>query len=221
MLRRPMNLPRPRHAGIVVALLAYLAASIPAGADEASVVGKVAKSRPVAGSKLDGRSLPVADGGDVHRNEQLWTGAGGRVQLALSDGSAVELGENARLTLDEFVLPDGGAGRLVLRSIAGAFRFAGGAIDQSAAAGAKDGAVKIVTPVATMTVRGTDFFAGPIDGAYGVFVFHGEVAVATSAGSVTLKDGEGTSMKRSSEPPAPVKRWPAAKIARAVKLVGF
>jgi hypothetical protein len=69
-------------------------------------------------------------------------------------------------------------------------------------------------------VRGTEFFAGPIDGTYGVFVYHGEVAVATSAGSVTLKDGEGTSLTASSVAPTPPKRWGDAKIARADKLVG-
>jgi len=204
------------HAGMVLAVLSCLAASISVQAEEAPVVGQVQKSHPAVGSKLDGQSRALADGTDIHRNEQLWTGVGGRLQVTLSDGAAVELGENARLTLDDFVLPEGGAGRLLIRSIAGAFRFAGGAIDKSA-----PGAVKIVTPVATMTVRGTDFFAGPIDGTYGVFVFHGRVDVATAGGSVSLADGEGTSIAKSSAAPGPIKRWGADKIARAEKLVGF
>ena len=121
------------------------------------------------------------------------------------------------MVLDEFVLPEGGnAGTQVLRSISGALRFVGGAVDQS-----KPGATKIVTPIATMTVRGTEFFAGPIDGAYGVFVFHGQVDVATSAGSVSLTDGQGTSLSASRIAPTPPKTWGAAKIARAEKLVGY
>jgi hypothetical protein len=72
-----------------------------------------------------------------------------------------------------------------------------------------------------MTVRGTEFFAGPIDGAYGVFVFDGEVDVATSAGSVTLKKGEGTTLTESRVAPTPPKLWGAAKIARAERLVGY
>ena len=205
---------------MALAACACIAGSASAWADEAPVVGQVEKSHPAVGSKLDGRSRTLADGIDIHRSEQLWTGAGGRLQVALSDGAAVALGENARLTLDDFVLPQGGTGdgtgRMLIRSIGGAFRFAGGAIDESA-----PGAVKIVTPVATMTVRGTDFFAGPIDGAYGVFVFHGKVEVATAAGSVSLSDGEGTSITRSSAAPGAIKRWGADKIARAEKLVGF
>jgi hypothetical protein len=201
---------------MVLVVLSCLAATTSVRAEEASVVGRVEKSRPEVGSKLDGQSRTLADGVEVHRNEQLWTGAGARMHVALTDGAAVELGENARLTLDDFVLPEGGMGRLLIRSITGAFRFAGGAIDKSA-----PGAVKIVTPVATLTLRGTDFFAGPIDGSYGVFVFHGRVDVATAAGSVSLTDGEGTSITKSSAPPGEVKRWGAAKIARAEKLVGF
>jgi hypothetical protein len=72
-----------------------------------------------------------------------------------------------------------------------------------------------------MTARRAEFFAGSIDGAYGVFVYHGEVDVATSGGSVTLKDGEGTTLTQSGVAPTPPKLWPAAKIARAEKLVGY
>ena len=201
---------------MVLAAWSCFAAGMAARADDAPVVGQVEKSHPAVGSKFGGRSRELADGTAVYRNEQLWTGAGGRLQVALSDGAALALGENARLTLDDFVLPEAGAGRLLIRSIAGAFRFVGGTIDKSA-----PGAVKIVTPVATMTVRGTDFFAGPIDGTYGVFVFHGKVEVATGGGSVSLSDGEGTSITRSSAAPGPIKRWGADKIARAEKLIEF
>lgn len=185
--------------------------------DEAPVVGNVQKARPVSASRFAGRERPLEAGTEVHRDEQLWTGAGGRLQLTLSDGSTVDLGENARLVLDDFVLPQGATpASLLIRSISGAFRFTGGAIDQASA-----GAVRIVTPVAVMTVRGTDFFAGPIDGAFGVFVFHGNVQVATAGGSASLTDGEGTSVKSSSDAPGPIKRWPPDKIARAEALVGF
>jgi hypothetical protein len=200
--------------GTLLALGGWLATA--AQAEQPPVVGSAQKLQPAAGARDGAKDRVLEVGAAVHRDEQLWTGKGGRLEIALADGSTVNLGENARMTLDDFVLPQDGNAALLIRSVSGALRFAGGAIDK-----AKPGAVKIVTPVATMVVRGTDFFAGPIDGAYGVFVFSGEVTVANSAGSVTLKDGEGTSMTTSSVAPAPVKRWPADKIARAAKLVGF
>jgi len=188
-----------------------------AQASEAEVIGNAEQMKPEAGARLEGEARALEIGAAVHRDEQVWTASGGRLDIKFTDGSTISLGENARVVLDEFVLPEGaGAGTQVLRSITGALRFVGGAVDKS-----KPGATKIVTPIATMTVRGTDFFAGPIDGTYGVFVFHGEVAVATGAGSVTLKDGEGTSLTDSRVSPTPPKRWGDGKIARAEKLVGY
>src|SRR5437868_2641055 len=109
-------------------------------------------------SVINGCSGPALRSAKPRKRVFCVTG-GGRFDIEFADGSSVTLGENARLVLDEFVLPEGGgAGNQVLRSIAGALRFVGGAVDQS-----KAGATRIVTPIATMTVRGTEFFAGPID----------------------------------------------------------
>jgi hypothetical protein len=216
----PSHLPNVRLRHALAALLAAVGfglAAFAAQAEEAPVIGNAIQLKPEAGARLDGAARALAVGAELHRDEQVWTSRGGRVDIEFADGSSVTLGENARLVLDEFVLPEGGgAGNQVLRSIAGALRFVGGAVDQS-----KAGATRIVTPIATMTVRGTEFFAGPIDGAYGVFVYHGEVEVATSTGSVTLKDGEGTTLIQSRVAPTPPKLWGKAKIARAEKLVGF
>jgi hypothetical protein len=186
-------------------------------AADSEVIGNATQLKPEAGARLQGAERVLAVGADLHRDEQVWTADGGRLDIKFADGSGITLGENARMVLDEFVLPEsGGSGNQVLRSITGAFRFVGGAVDQS-----KPGATRIVTPIATMTVRGTEFFAGPIDGAYGVFVFDGQVDVATSAGSVTLNRGEGTMVSQSRAAPTPPIAWGAAKIARAEALVGY
>jgi hypothetical protein len=199
----------------ILAVLAAIGFASSAAAKEPLVIGNATQLKPEAGARLDGQARALAVGADVHRDEQVWTAGGGRVDIKFTDGSTVTLGENARLVLDEFVLPEaGGSGNQVLRSITGALRFVGGAVDKS-------GNTKIVTPIATMTVRGTEFFAGPIDGAYGVFVFDGEVDVATSAGSVTLKKGEGTTLTQSRVAPTPPKTWGDAKIHRAEALVGY
>jgi hypothetical protein len=208
---------RPRRIGLPLLLAAIAALSPGAFAAEGEVIGSAEQLKPEAGARLQGEARTLAVGAELHRDEQVWTSSGGRLDIKFADGSSVTMGENARMVLDEFVLPEGAtAGSQVIRSITGALRFVGGAVDQS-----KPGATKIVTPIATMTVRGTEFFAGPIDGAYGVFVFHGRVDVATSAGSVSLTDGEGTSLTASGVAPTPPKTWGAAKIARAEKLVGY
>ena len=109
-----------------------------------------------------------------------------------------------------------GSVALALHSVAGAFRFIGGEIDKQA-----PGATKIETPSATLTIRGTDIFAGPIDGGYGVFVFSGQIDVATDAGSVSLGAGDGTMLTSRQAAPGPVKHWPADKVKRAEDLTGL
>jgi hypothetical protein len=207
----------PRRLFLLLSLFVLLAPGSGAQAADFEVIGNATRLKPEAGARLEGAERVLAVGADLHRDEQVWTAAGGRLDIKFADGSSVTLGENARMLLDEFVLPEsGGSGSQVLRSITGALRFVGGAVDQS-----EPGATRILTPIATMTVRGTEFFAGPIDGAYGVFVFDGRVDVATSAGSVTLNRGEGTTVSRSTVAPTPPIAWGAAKIARAEALVGY
>jgi hypothetical protein len=204
-----------RRTCLLLPLALLLATGTVAQAAETDVIGNATQLKPEAGARFDGKPRELAVGAEVHRDEQVWTASGGRLDIQFADGSSITLGENARVVLDEFVMSEGAsAGNQVVRSITGALRFVGGAVDKS-------GATTIVTPIATMTVRGTEFFAGPIDGAYGVFVFDGEVDVATSAGSVTLKKGEGTTLTQSRVAPTPPKTWGGAKIARAEKLVGY
>jgi len=200
---------------LLLALALLPATSTLVRAAESGVIGNATQLKPEAGARLEGKPRALAVGAEVHRDEQVWTATGGRLDIQFADGSSITLGENARVVLDAFVMPEGtSTGSQVVRSITGALRFVGGAVDKS-------GATKIVTPIATMTVRGTEFFAGPIDGTYGVFVFDGEVDVATSAGSVALKKGEGTTLTQSHVAPTPPKAWGDAKIARAEKLVGY
>jgi hypothetical protein len=206
-----------RFASLAALVAAILLSMSSAQAAEPAVIGNATQLRPEAGARWQGKPRALAVGAELHRDEQVWTARGARLDIRFADGSLVTLGENARLVLDEFVLPEGGgAGNQVRRSNTGALRFVGGAVDRS-----RPGATRIVTPIAIMTVRGTEFFAGPIDGAYGVFVYHGAVDVATAAGSVTLTDGEGTTLTASSVAPTPPIVWGAAKIARANALVGY
>ena len=201
---------------LAIAGLGASAPSYPAFA-EATIIGDVTRLKPEVGARLLGVVRVLAVGAEVHRDEQVWTSRSARLDIKFIDGSTVVLGENARLVLDKFVLPESeGAGTQVLRSISGALRFLGGNVDRSGI-----GASRIITPMAIVTVRGTDFFAGPIDGAYGVFVFEGAVEVANGGGSVMLKAGEGTTLTRSSVAPTPPIVWGAAKIARAERLVGY
>jgi len=60
--------------------------------------------------------------------------------------------------------------------------------------------------VAALAVRGTEFWAGPVDGQYGVLLLRGKVDVSNRAGAVTLASpGMGTDI------PLHQRRWRKAQ----------
>lgn len=200
-----------------LAVLGLVSFAFGAAAEEPQVIGAATRLDPEVGARLGEADRSLIVGSHVYKNDLLWTGKHGKLQIELGDGTILRLGEKAKVALDEFVYQeDTSTFALALRGVAGAFRFIGGEIDKQA-----PGATKIDTPLATLTIRGTDIFAGPIDGAYGVFVFSGQIEVATDAGSVSLGAGDGTTLTARDKAPGPVKRWPADKVKRAEALTGL
>jgi hypothetical protein len=82
--------------------------------------------------------------------------------------------------------------------------------------------ITVRTPVATIGVRGTDFWTGPIDGQFGVLIMEGEVVVSNPAGEAILDaPGEGTNIAGADSAPGPVTQWPQEKVDRALSAVAF
>jgi len=147
----------------------------------------------------------------------LQTGAQARLAATLVDGTALTLGEDARLLIDELLYdPSGGQGKLLLNVVAGAFLFVGGKIEEAAGAD-----VAIRTPVGTIGIRGTTVWGGPIDGGYGVLVLDGEVTVSTTGGDVILNAGQATMIFDPARGPFPGYGWAQEKIDRAVETISF
>jgi hypothetical protein len=87
-------------------------------------------------------------GVDVKANELITTGASDRAHLVFLDGSALSVGPEARLVIDNFVYDaNHKLGELSLSATRGVFRFVGGSIS-------KTKAVTITTPSSAVTIRG-------------------------------------------------------------------
>ncbi len=202
----------PRCASLALAAALALAA-IPASAAE--TIGAVGRIAGPATGAVAGSAHPLAAGEQVFQDEVIETGDGGRVEIRLADGTAVTLGERASMTLDTFVYEPAGASRLHA-TIDGAFRYISGPLAKGASRDASVG-----TPIATIGVRGTDFWGGAIDGSFGVVVLEGEVTVTANGVSRTLRArGEGVQTAAGAAP-GPVVNWAAAKIQRALATVTF
>src|SRR5262249_6388879 len=152
--------------------------SLPLEANAAESVGTVTR---VQNQAQVGAAI-ASVGTSVHMNDRLRTGANARLEVTFNDASTLTLGENANVTIDRFVYnPAKSRGELALNSTRGAFRFAGGNIEKL-----QNKTVTISTPVAAMAVRGTDFWAGPIDRQYGVLLLTGNVRASNRSAAVTL-----------------------------------
>jgi hypothetical protein len=175
-----------RITPVLVRFLAIpLLLALPFDAGAADSVGTVTR---IQNQAQIGAVAAVA-GAPVHMNDRLRTGANARLEVTFNDNSVLTLGENANVAIDRYVYnPAKSTGELALNATRGAFRFAGGGIEKL-----QKKTVTVSTPVAAMAVRGTDFWAGPIDGQYGVLLLKGNVRVSNRAGAVTLsRPGWGT-----------------------------
>jgi hypothetical protein len=171
--------------GLMIPLLRSLAIVLfvasPLGAAAAQSVGTV--------TRVQGSTTPAASGTPVHMNDRLRTGANARLEVTFNDNSKLTLGENANVVIDRYVYnPNKSSAQVVLNATQGALRFAGGKIEQM-----NQKNIVVNTPNAALAVRGTHFWAGPIDGQYGVLLLNGKVGVSNRAGAVTLaRPGMGT-----------------------------
>jgi hypothetical protein len=204
-----------RAAVCVAAAFAAVVLSLPAESAE-PVIGNVLRVEGEATGVSEGASRLLSAGNDVHHNESVTTGADARLELAFADGTHLTVGERSRIILDEFVFDAGGTSRF-RASVTGPFRYISGKL----AAGATRDA-SIVTPFATIGVRGTDFWGGPIDGANGVVVFEGEISVTTASGTVILSaPRQGANFAGPGTPPVIIPQWSQDKIDRAIATVTF
>ncbi len=178
-------------------------------------VGKIEKARNevTAQPSASDPARPLSAGNPVFRNEMVATGALARAELRLADETILVLGENAQVRLDEFIYDKDGSATINL--VTGALRFV-------SSANGHPGKLTIKTPVATIGIRGTDFWAGPIDGVYGVLLLTGKVEVSNSAGTVTLDTPRtGTLISGADVAPGAAVAWPDDRRVRALSKTDF
>src|SRR5215469_15807719 len=131
-------------------------------------------------------------GQDVIHNERIVTATDGQTQVLFLDASAMTIGPNSDLTIDEFVYdPHAGTGKLAMSMTKGLMRFVGGKVSKL------ENAVTVDTPSASLGIRGGVFLlkvspSGQVEVIflYGLALFvraHNQTEVITHPGwSVTV-----------------------------------
>jgi hypothetical protein len=147
---------RALRSGNLALGMGLLAGLIPASAlakigDAAGVTGavqgEVRLESPARQTTID----QVISGEDVVMGDAVNTRAKSRLQIMLLDQTAITMGENASLVIDEFVYDPAGADAALSASVTqGAFRLVTGGVARNNPEG-----TKVKLPSAVLTIRGT------------------------------------------------------------------
>jgi hypothetical protein len=205
-----------RRVIVVALLLCSCLAAHQAAAQDA--IGTVSRIQGDASGTRGTATQPLGANASVYPNEVVSTGDGTRLEITFKDKTQLTLGEKVKVTLDTYIYNRAGGIGTIKFEVAGAFRFVSGRLSKLAKAD-----VHVGTPAANIGIRGTDFWAGPIDNqALGVLLVQGAVDVSNAAGTQTLnRPGQGTNIATIGAAPGPVTIWPADKVSRALAAVTF
>jgi len=194
-----------RHRLLTGVAACALAAGSASGQDTVGVTSAVNPQATGTPPQRPSRTLNI--GLDMFRNERIVTGPEGKTQLLFVDGSALTIGPNSEVVLDEFVYdPASETGKLAMTATKGVFRLVGGKIS-------KTDTVTLKTPTATLGIRGGIATAsvGPGGGFFG-FLFGQKMTVDGTGGDgqptqqVVTRPGTGVPLAANGtvQPPVPI-----------------
>ena len=181
-----------RLINFIIGCILLTLISLPAKSNTSIGDITLSKGNSVIDRKDGEKDIKVEKDLDVFSYDTVKTGKG-QVAIEFLDETRVDLTQNSKLIIDEFVYdPNAKTGKLSLKATLGTVRYASGQIAKNSAQN-----ISIKTPTATVSVRGTDF-AMTIDeigsstiillpscnGAGNCFV--GEISVESDAGQVIL-----------------------------------
>ena len=198
-----------------LAINLLLLVSVPAFAG----VGSISDFKGGGSVKRGAKVAPAAKGSNIEKNDTVSTNSQGRFKITFVDATTVNITQNSRLIIDDFVY-DGNnksKGKLGLKLALGTARYTSGGIAHSNARG-----VGIRTPTATIAVRGTDFVMSVDEAGRSTVVLvpecyndkditkinfdcpAGAIDVITASGVVSLnKPFQATVVENAYAPPAP------------------
>ncbi len=207
----------------VVLFFAGMIFNLPAWAQQAA--GQVERQKGAASRSTVNATSDLAQGSQVYVGDEIRTGPGARLLIQFDDESKLTLGENARITINQFVYEPTGDSSQALEILVGVFRFISGQIGNESPLD-----VAFSTPVATIGLRGTEFLGGELTVGmpvgqphYGFQINEGAIEVISPGGSVLLDEaGEGTFLPLTGvAAPTPVRQWTAEEAAEAVDALAF
>jgi len=205
---------RALSLGFLCLLAPALGGAQQAATDE--VVGRVSEVSGSAVAMQDALPRALKKGADIYIGDVLSTARDSRLQIRMLDDAEFALGERAVFVVQEYFLrQDGKEGNAVIRLMSGAIRAVSGKIAQL------DGQpFQLRTEVATIGVRGTEFWGGMLDGVHQFALLGGTaIIVENKGGRVEItRPGDGTNVASDLAAPSAPTAWASDKLSRAAAM---
>ena len=157
-------------------------------------------------------------GSTLNNGDRIITGENSRVKIEMSDGAIFVFGNNTNFLIEQYQYDSAtGIGSGLLFITRGFFRSISGKL-----AKIRSNHFKVRTTMATIGVKGTEFWGGFWDGGkFEVALLSGKgVIISNQAGEVEISNiGWGTTLVDNRTAPTPPKLWGEGKIKRATATV--
>ena len=141
---------RVRHVCAILLAASGLWAGLAGNADAQSVIGSAIHVDNRVEGELGQSKQTIAVASSVRQNERIITYLDSSASFELADKTTLSVGAGSEIVLDQLVYnPNRGTREVVMSAVSGAFRFVTGV--------AGEGDYKVLTPVAAIGIRGTDF----------------------------------------------------------------
>lgn len=201
---------------IAALLLALLPLSALAENGKACQIGQFTEIRYDVSVFRNGATMKPLAGEMLCPKDRIRTGAKGIAQLKFQDGTEITVGHDSEFVINQWKQNRMLANKASFELVQGAFRALTGAMTQ------RRHRFEVKTVIATIGVRGTEFWGGTniSDEALDVIVLNGKgVYVENDAGRVVLDQaGAGTTVRAGKAPGAP-EAWSPEKVKKAVATI--
>jgi hypothetical protein len=208
-----------RLAGcFLLALLLAFAGTGGALAADVESVGHVTRTQGLSYAVQGSVLKELAPNALIGRKDVLKTGPNARLEVTLLDETKLTIGADTVFSVERYDLGRQNGG-VLLKLTKGVFRVATGQLEAL-----RGGPFEVSTPLATIGIRGTDFWGGSLaEDEISVLLISGKGVYIVNEGGRTeiVRPMEGVNLHSATSPPPAPSMWSPDRRERAFKSVSF